>query len=191
MSPRPKVALDKETIMNAAAQLANEYGIENVTLASLAKKLQIKSPSLYNHFDGLSGVRRELAIFSLEKLYSSMSAASAGKQAGEEAVLTISEAYLTFARKNPGLYEAALSAPDAADEEVYKAGKKVVDLVVSSIEPFELKNEDAIHVVRGLRSVMHGFASLEQKGGFGLSLDLNDSYKLAVKVFLDGLNNRS
>jgi AcrR family transcriptional regulator len=191
MSPRPKVALDKETIMNAAAQLANEYGIENVTLASLAKKLQIKSPSLYNHFDGLPGVRRELAIFSLEKLYNSMSEASIGKQAGEEAVLTISEAYLSFARNNPGLYEAALSAPDAADEEVYNAGKKVVDLVVSSIEPFELKNEDAIHVVRGLRSVMHGFASLDQKGGFGLSLDLNDSYKLAVKVFLDGLNNRS
>lgn len=187
MSPRPKVPLDKKTMIIAAAELANEYGSDHVTLAMLAKKLQIKPPSIYNHFDGLPGVKRELAILSLEKLYSELAAASAVNQPGEEAVLAISEAYLTYVREYPGLYESALAAPDPADAEVYQAGKQIVDLVISIIEPFGLSEERAIHAVRGLRSIMHGFASLEQKGGFGLKLDLDESYELAVRAFLGGL----
>jgi AcrR family transcriptional regulator len=188
MSPRPKVALDKNTIIFAAAELANDLGIDNVTLASLAKKLNIKSPSLYNHFEGLPGIKRELAIYSLEKLYACLVAGASGKQPGGEAVLALSEAYLTFARKNPGLYESALSAPNPADEVVYQAGKQIVVLVVSAIAPFGLKEDESIHAVRGLRSIMHGFASLEQKGGFGLSLDLDESYRLTVNAFLGGLS---
>ena len=187
MSPRPKIALDKNTIMIAAAELANEYGCENITLAILAKKLNIKPPSLYNHFDGLPGIKREMAIFSLEKLFNSLVNEAEGKPQGEEAVTALSQAYLTFARRNPGLYEFALSAPDPADERVHVAGKKIVELVVSAIRPFELSEEEAIHAVRGLRSLMHGFASLEQRGGFGMPLDLDESYQLAVTAFITGL----
>lgn len=191
MSPRPKVALDKNTIMIAAAELANEHGSDYITLAMLAKKLNIKSPSLYNHFDGLPGIKKEMAIFSLQKLYNSLAEEAEGKAHGGEEVLALSRAYLSFARTNPGLYEFALSAPDPSDELVHDAGKKIVELVVSVIRPFELSEEEAIHAVRGLRSLMHGFASLEHKGGFGMPLDLDESYKLAVTAFITGLKKSS
>jgi AcrR family transcriptional regulator len=187
MSPRPKIALDKKTIVMAAAQLANEQGSDQVTLALLAKKLNIKPPSLYNHFDGLPGIKRELALFSLEKLYNELEAAALQKSPGVESVLAITEAYLSFARENPGLYEFALSAPDPSDEKVNHAGERIVRLVISKIQLFSLSDEEAIHAVRGLRSLMHGFASLEQKGGFGMPLDLDESYRLAVKTFLRGM----
>ncbi len=187
MSPRPKIALDKQTIVMAAAQLANEQGSDHVTLALLAKKLNIKPPSLYNHFEGLPGIKRELALFSLEKLYDGLEAEALEKSLGEESVLAITDAYLSFARENPGLYEFALSAPDPSDEQVNRAGEKIVRLVISKIQPFNLSDDEAIHAVRGLRSIMHGFASLEQKGGFGMPLDLDESYKLTVKTFLQGM----
>ncbi|MBT2640781.1 WHG domain-containing protein [Bacillus sp. ISL-41] len=187
MSPRPKIALDKNTIMIAAAELANEHGSEYITLAMLAKKLNIKPPSIYNHFDGLPGIKRELTIFSLEKLFNSLAEEAEGQARGEEAVMALSRAYLTFARSNPGLYEFALSAPDPADEYVHDAGKNIVELVVSAIRPFKLSEEEAIHAVRGLRSLMHGFSSLEQRGGFGMPLDLDESYQLAVTAFIKGL----
>jgi AcrR family transcriptional regulator len=187
MSPRPKIALDKKTIVMAAAQLANEQGSDQVTLALLAKKLNIKPPSLYNHFDGLPGIKRELALFSLEKLYNELEAAALQKSPGVESVLAITEAYLSFARENPGLYEFALSAPDPSDEKVNHAGERIVRLVISKIQLFSLSDEESIHAVRGLRSLMHGFASLEQKGGFGMPLDLDESYRLAVNTFLRGM----
>jgi AcrR family transcriptional regulator len=187
MSPRPKLALDKNTIMLVAAELSNEHGSENISLAMLAKKLNIKPPSLYNHFEGLPGIKRELAIFSLEKLHNSLVKEAEDKSQGGEAVMALSKAYLTFARRNPGLYEFALSAPDSADELVQEAGKKIVELVLSAIQPYELSEKGAIHAVRGLRSLMHGFASLEQKGGFGMPLDVDESYQLAVTAFITGL----
>lgn len=187
MSPRPKIALKKEAIMQAAGELANEYGSENLSVALLAKKLNIKPPSLYNHFNGLADLKRALAIYSLERLHENLVGEANGIPLGEARVLALSKGYLAFARKEPGLYEAALAAPDPADHDVFSAGKKVVDLVVEAVEPLGLKEDEALHAVRGLRSLMHGFASLEGKGGFGLSLDLEESYERAIQAFIAGL----
>ena len=38
---------------------------------------------------------------------------------------------------------------------------------------------EAIHAARGLRSVAHGFATLEEAGGFGISLDPDESFPQA------------
>ena len=47
-----KVGLDKKKIIEAAANMADEKGITNVTMKVLATELGIKSPSLYKHFSG-------------------------------------------------------------------------------------------------------------------------------------------
>jgi hypothetical protein len=43
-------------------------------------------------------------------------------------------------------------------------------------------------VVRAFRSIAHGFVSLEAAGGFGLSLDTDESYCRLISVFLRGLH---
>jgi hypothetical protein len=45
----------------------------------------------------------------------------------------------------------------------------------------------ALYAVRGLRSILHGFCSLEQQGGLELDLDLDDSLLLIVKALLAGI----
>ena len=51
--------------------------------------------------------------------------------------------------------------------------------------------EDGLHAVRGLRSVVHGFASLEVAGGFGLPLDLDESFRRLVEMFIGGLQQEA
>ena len=41
---------------------------------------------------------------------------------------------------------------------------------------YALEGEPAIHAVRAIRSALHGFVSLEREGGFGLPIDIDDSY---------------
>lgn len=53
----PRAGLDTQTLVLAAAELADEYGMEGVTLALLAAKLGVRSPSLYNHVNGLKELR--------------------------------------------------------------------------------------------------------------------------------------
>ena len=52
---------------------------------------------------------------------------------------------------------------------------------------FGLKEQDALHAVRGLRSVIHGFAALEVAGGFGLPLDCDESFQRLLQIYIRGL----
>ena len=189
MSPRPKIGLDISFIIEAAGEIADQHGVQEVTLASLAKKLGIRPPSLYNHFDGLTGLRKKLAIYGIDKLYEVMADAAIGVS-GTEAVIAVSQAYVNFARKHPGIYEATLLAPDPEDVDVQRAGAKIVDLSVRVLQAYHLEGEQDLHAVRGLRSILHGFSALEQKGGFKMALDLNESLLIILKAFLAGIGQR-
>lgn len=184
MSSRGRLVL--QDILNKAAELADRSGVEAVTLAALAKELHIRPPSLYNHVDGLPGLRKKLALYGAEKLYQVLSEATIGR-AKDEAVYSLGEAYLAFARKHPGLYELTLSAPDQEDTELQAVAEKIIALLLQVLKGYGLEDEPALHVVRGLRSIIHGFASLEQKEGFKLELDRDTSYRLLLKTYLAGL----
>jgi AcrR family transcriptional regulator len=186
MSPRPKVALDLEAVIEAAAEIADQFGAQEVTLANLAKRLNIRPPSLYNHVDGLPGLRKELAIFGLNKLYEELTRTAVGLT-GEKAILELSKTYIYFARKHPGIYEATLLAPDPKDPDVQASGGKIIDLALNVLRDYDLEGDSALHAVRGFRSILHGFSSLEQKGGLELALDLDVSLVLIIKAFLAGI----
>ncbi|PYI50541.1 TetR/AcrR family transcriptional regulator [Paenibacillus flagellatus] len=183
----PRIGLDLTTLLQTAAELADEQGIDEVTLASLAKKLNIRTPSLYNHIDGLPGLRHKLTVYGLEQLYDKLTLAAVGRS-GDEAVRAFAEAYLAFARSRPGLYELTLRAPGPEAEEVGRIGGRIIDLIVRILAHYELSDDAALHAVRGLRSILHGFASLEQKGGFGLPLDLDVTFRLLLDAFIAGLS---
>lgn len=183
----PRVGLTSVTIIEAATLIADNQGFEAVTLASLAQQLKVRPPSLYNHVDGLQGIRQLLSIYGLEQLNHAMTRAAIGRS-GDAAVHAIGEAYVSFVRKHPGLYEATLLAPDPRSEEVQRVSTEIVDLVIQVLHAYELTGDAAIHAARGLRSLLHGFASLEQKGGFGIPLDLDVSLELLINAFIAGIH---
>jgi hypothetical protein len=108
---------------------------------------------------------------------------------GEEALMAMGLAYLAFARKHPGLYEATLTAPDRNVPEMQKLAEEFVSLILRVLEVYHLSEEDSLHTVRGLRSIFHGFVSLEIKKGFGLALDRDASFRYILQAFLNGLKN--
>ncbi|MGM7723421.1 WHG domain-containing protein [Metabacillus sp. Hm71] len=184
----PKAGLDLNTILAAATEIVDTDGVHALTLATLAKKLKIRPPSLYNHVDGLQGLQKALALYGLEELYKRLSQAAIGRSK-DEAVHAISKAYMSFARAHPGLYEATLWAnADVHDIDFNRISSKIVDLVVQVLHAYELEDEEAIHASRGLRSILHGFASLEQKNGFGIPIDLDVSISLLINTFLAGIH---
>jgi AcrR family transcriptional regulator len=186
MAARP--GINKMVVLQAAIELADEMGLEQVTLALIAQKLKIKTPSLYNHVDGMPGIRKDLAIWSLSRMREQLANAAIGVS-GEDALMAMGLAYLAFARKHPGLYEATLWAPDRNDAVYVTIAEDVVNLLLRVLEVYPLSKDEALHTVRGLRSIFHGFVSLELKKGFGLALDHDESYRYILKTFLNGLKN--
>jgi len=182
----PRVGLDLPTLLRAAAELADEQGFDRLSLGELAARLKVRTPSLYNHVEGLPALRRKLALYGLERLRDGMASAAVGKS-GDAAVVALSEAYVGFARAHPGVYEATFRETDAADAELAEAQSAVVRIVMRVMEAYELEEETALHMIRGLRSILHGFASIEQAGGFGLKLDTNVSFRVLLDTFLAGI----
>ncbi|MET3290799.1 TetR/AcrR family transcriptional regulator [Brevibacillus fluminis] len=184
----PRMGLDLPTILQAAAEIADAKGWEEVTLAALAQKLEIRSPSLYNHVDGLSGLRKKLAVYGLDLLYERLVQATVGVS-GDDAVIAFARAYLSFARAHPGLYPCTQRAPEERDDAYAQRAEKIVELIVRVLQGYGLQGDEALHTIRGLRSLLHGFALLEKDGGFGLPLDLDTSFSLLIDTFLAGIHS--
>jgi AcrR family transcriptional regulator len=180
------VGIDRARVVEVAAALADEVGLEALTLAQVAARLGVKLPSLYNHVDGLAGLRRELALLGLRQLLARMSSAAIGK-AEDAAVLAVGLAYRAYVMQRPGVYAATVHAPAPDDHELQQVSQAIIDVVLAVLEPYELDVDAAIHAVRGLRSIVHGFATIELAGGFGLALDCDESFLRLLRAFVAGL----
>ena len=190
-SPTPKVGLDRTSVIREAAKLVNAEGADALTIVRLSRELGVQPPSLYNHIEGLAGLWRELALLSTTALGDRIMKASIGKS-GPAGIRSLAHAYRAYIQESPGLYQANLRASgnlESPDPRLQAAEEQVVQVVLAMIESFGLSGEEAIHAVRALRSMVHGFATLEAAGGFGLPLNLDESFDRMVEMFIRGLGN--
>ena len=190
MSPRAN--LTKATVVQAAADLINAEGLEALSLGHLAESLGIRTPSLYNHVDGLPGLMRELSILNARNLADRISEAAIG-QSGPELVVSVMQAMRTYIKENSGLYLSTLRASGTqaeVDPELEKEEARTLKVGVAVMASFDLGGGDAVHALRGLRSLVHGFATLEISGGFGLPLELDESFARLVDLFIAGLEGQ-
>lgn len=183
--------IDKETVIRTAAALLEEGGADAMNLTRLAGKLGIRTPSLYNHIDGLDGLHRDLTLMSARNLADRMEQAAIGRS-GHQAILAIAQAYRDYIKSAPALYQNSLRASGnlaQKDPELEALEERTVRVVLVVVESFGLRGNDAIHAVRGLRSLIHGFASLEVAGGFGMPLDCDESFRRLLDIFIRGLTD--
>jgi AcrR family transcriptional regulator len=183
---RARRDLDRAQVLQAAALVADESGWDALSLAAIAARLGVRPPSLYNHVGGLGEVKRALAIQCAQQLNARLLDAAAGR-AGDDALHAMADAYRAFARERPGLYGAAATAPPAGDGEWQAAARAVVDVVARGFAGYGLDGDALIHAVRALRSALHGFVAIEAAGGFGLPLDLDESFRRLIDSLLTGL----
>lgn len=184
-----KVRLDKATVVQAAADLVNREGGTALSLSRLAEQLGVQTPSLYNHVAGLPGLQRELALLNARALGAGLTNAAIGR-AGADGLLAVAQAYRAYIKAAPGLYMASLRAAGTQtplDSELQQAEQQTVQVALAMMASFGLQGDDAMHAVRGLRSVVHGFATLEASGGFGLPLDCDESFRRLLALFIRGL----
>lgn len=185
-----KRGLDMQTIMNAAAELAEEKGLENVSLIQVAEKLGVKSPSLYNHLSGLQELSLGIAKLAISRLEDSIRNAAVGRSK-DDAFMAIALAYRKFEKENPELYKAILRFPDYNDSSIKEAGHAVVRILYQVMEPYHYSKEEIIHFVRGFRSALHGFVSLEEAGFFqGTEADVDESFEQLVSRLVLTLNTK-
>lgn len=175
--------LDRTILVAEAAMLADLHGFENLNLAVLAERVGVKPPSLYNHIRNLDDLRRLVRITALEVFAKEAGNAAMGR-AGRDAMLAMAHALRRFARTRPGLWTALQPAPNPEDPELLEAARKAMQPFEAVLAPLRLPQDEVIHLLRAYRSLIHGFATLEAQGGFGLPTDLDQSFAWALEAVL-------
>lgn len=188
MARRP--GLDRRVIVGEAAVLADARGLDFVTMANLAARLNVRVPSLYNHIECADELQRELTLFAMRGLADATARAAIGKNSAA-GLLAIANAYRTFAKEHPGLYAATLRRPRAGDNEMVAVMTGFLDVLGLVLEPFKFKGDRLIHVMRGFRSIVHGFVSLEAAQGFGFPQSTDESFEFILRLFVSGLSSKN
>ncbi|MBD8464939.1 WHG domain-containing protein [Plantibacter sp. CFBP 8798] len=179
----PRAGLSRARVVDEAAELADEVGLEGLTLAALAERLGVRQPSLYKHLDSLAGLRRSISLQAKGELGDVLLRAAVGRS-GADAITVMAGAYREWALEHPARYTAAQWIAGPEDEEDAAASLGAIQVISDVLTAYELRGDDAIDAIRAFRSTLHGFVSLEAAGSFGLDRDLDRSFDRLVRGFV-------
>jgi AcrR family transcriptional regulator len=183
-----RTGLTREGVVEVATDLVETEGTSALTLSRVARELGVKPPSLYNHVDRLDDLRRDVALGATRELGNKLGRAAMGRS-GRAAVIAVATEFRAFALAHPGLYELTTQARPH-DAQFARAAMEATEPVIAILRGYGLHAEEAIHAARMLRAALHGFVSLEGAGGFGLEVDIDDSFSWLVEHLADTLEWR-
>jgi AcrR family transcriptional regulator len=159
-----RAGVTAERLTRAAAELADEVGFGEVTLAALARRFGVKEASLYSHVRNARDLRTRVALLALAELADTVADAIAGR-AGKDALAAFAGAYRDYAKRHPGRYTAARLELDP-ETAARSAGRRHSEMTRAILRGYALEEPDQTDAVRMLGSVFHGFVSLETAGAF-------------------------
>ncbi len=182
----PRQGLDRATVIAAAVKLTDKKGYVELTLGNLARKLDIKPPSLYKHVASLEDLQDAIGILAAEALTAELVPAME-IQNSRDALRRACDVYRGFAKRRPGMYAALQGAMTRRSNEFQVAATALLKIIFSLVTALGVKDNKLVHAVRTLRSLLHGFVALELIGGFGMPEDIETSFEYLVEIYIQGL----
>ncbi|WP_326554225.1 TetR-like C-terminal domain-containing protein [Micromonospora sp. NBC_01813] len=164
-----------------AAAAADERGFASLTMALVAERLGVRTPSLYKHVDGLAELQQGIAALAATELGDALRDAMQGV-AGREALTAAARVIRSYASNHPGRYAATTGA--ALDAEFEASSTRVLESLSAALRGYRIDPAEQTHALRTLRSALHGFATIEQSNGFQLAADVDESFAWMID-FLD------
>ncbi|MDW3177775.1 MAG: WHG domain-containing protein [Acidimicrobiia bacterium] len=178
--------LDTEVVLSIAGKIADEEGLDALTLTRVARDLGISQPALYRHVDGYDDLMRSLSLEGRQLLEERLREAAVGVSA-DDAVRAMGRAWREVVRERPGLLAATDRYPCAGDAELEEAVENIVETLGLALVGYGLDEVDRVHAARALRSAFHGFAHLEAGDGHPLPHDLDDTFEHIVEILCAGI----
>lgn len=180
--------LSTTSVVNAAVDLIDERGPGALTLAAVARRTGVATPSLYKHVLSLEALQQKVSARATVELAQTLSISVAGRS-GEDALRCVAHAYRDYALTHPYRYPLTQRVPNARDPEHVEAGEQAVQAMFAALRGYGLEGDEAIDATRVTRSALHGFVSLEIGGGFGLPQDVGRSFERLVSALHVSLSN--
>jgi AcrR family transcriptional regulator len=154
MGRRPQI--DRAAILDAAMLLADERGLEAVTMHAVAQRLHVTPMALYRHVDGKQALLDGL----VERLVTSYPFPPADAP-WPDRLTAMAEAMRSTAKRHPAVFPLLLTRPV-----VTPAARKARDSVQAALREAGLVADEAARAERLVSTAVLGFAASEAAGRF-------------------------
>lgn len=180
--------LDRERIVSEATLVIEEVGLSGFSMRLLAERLGVKAASLYTHVESMNALLSAVGLSVLHRQRDTLIAAIEGRER-DEALLSLADAYMSFAREHRELYKMIMSIPSSDDDILKAAAAMTAEPFMRALAAYALSNEERMHWQRGFRALLHGFVSEEQSGYFShYPINISESLSKVLCVMIKGLS---
>lgn len=163
-----RAGLSRAAVVAAAADLADEEGLRALTVAAVARRVGVRTPSLYSHVAGADELHDGVATLALDELADRVDRAIAGL-AGRDALVALAETHRGYAREHPGRYEAAGVLDREPTPGLVRAAERHSAQALAVLRGYAVPAAEQVHAVRIVAGLLRGFVQLEAGGAFGRS----------------------
>ncbi len=157
-----------QTILDTAREIMREEGVAALTMQELARRLEIRPPSLYNYYKGKMEIYDELFRLGFELFSRAMQEAADAAETTFDDMRRSMEAYMNFALQNPELFKLCFErhVPGfVPSQESMKVVNKVIESTMSRINLWaerggfdpKIPMDKAFDLVNAM---MHGLVSM-------------------------------
>ncbi|MFE3001899.1 WHG domain-containing protein [Nocardia sp. NPDC059246] len=181
----PRAGLSTTAVVDIAVAVVDAGGPRALTLAAVATRADVATPSLYKHVKNLDELVDLVGLRVLEELTERATSSVIGL-GGPEAVGALLRAYRDYAVQHPCRY--AMMPQSMRETPAWDtASRRLMDSILAVLAGCGVTGADAVHLTRCIRAAGHGFATLESQGGFQLAEDIETSFATLTRMVLSAL----
>ena len=177
-----------ELIIETSAKLSNKVGLDNLSLKMIAKELNIKSPSLYNHISSLDEIKMRLMIYGWKQIEEKMLVSAVGVS-GYEALKNMCYAFYDYSTTNKGVFTAMLWYNKYESAQKENATTKLFNMLFKVMKTLNISDNNINHIIRTLRGFLEGFSLLVNNNAFGNPLSIIESFYLSLEFIIIGIKS--
>lgn len=184
MSPFP-AKINREAVVQAAVNLIEAEGVEQLSVNILAKCLGVKTPSLYRYVTNKSDLLRAVNEATFTALFTALEPALQTPGDAHTRAMAVAHAYRAFAHAHPVAY--GLAYTNTIPE--IRPNSSALEQAVLPYQALmaELSGEEgSLTALRGLLALIHGFVMLELAGQLRRGGNLGEAFTTSVEAYLNG-----
>ncbi len=155
-----------QSILDTARQIMRQEGVAALSMQELARRLDLRAPSLYNYFASKMDIYDALFRLGFTLYAQHMEKTIQDAQSWQEELRLTFEAYFTFAQQNPELYQLCFERPVPGFEPSPESLQVSLDLLQVSQQRAErlraaiASDLPAPQMVDLVIAMMHGITAL-------------------------------
>ena len=177
---RPRL-IDRATVLRASLEVADERGVDTLTMQAVAERLGVSPMALYRHVEN----KQDLLDGIVERLLDEIPSPS-DDQPWDEQLSTMGQAVRAAARRHPSVFPLLLQRPATTP-----GAKRIRQRVYRALENAGVAEADVARVERLVSTIVLGFATSEVAGRFDAHsrTTLDSDYSALERMILTGVTS--